>query len=253
LLSRLLTILALLILAASAFAAETPDANEEFAMANQFYEDRDFENAIRLYEGIIAQGGESAPLYFNLGNAYFKSGDLGHAIWNYMYARRLAPADEDIRANLEFAQQFTSVGMEGVQLNPVKTFMRSLVAEHTVTTLAWISTAFLFVVMVLMSLRYAFRKRSPALRGLLIGMLIMMHAAMALTSFKYRDDYLTERAVIIAEEAPVYTGPSENSDVELQGAPGLVIEILDEQDGFLQVLFENKRRGWIKPDLVAKI
>ena len=252
-LSHLLTGLVLLMLSAGAFAADSPDVHEEFAMANQFYEARDFESAIRMYEGIIAQGVESASLHFNLGNAHFKNGDLGYAVLNYMHARRLAPGDEDILANLEFAQRFTSVRMEGVQLNPIRTLMGSLVAEYNVTTLAWISTAFLILVTVLMSLRYVYRRRSSALRGVLIAMLIVMHVAMALTSFKYREDYLTERAVIIAEEAPVYTGPSENSDIELQGAPGLVIEILDHQDGFLQVLFENKRRGWIQQDLVAEI
>ncbi len=252
-LSRVFILLALLMVSVSAIAADGPDVNEEFVMANQFYEERDFESAIRMYEGIIAQGVESAPLYFNLGNAHFKSGDLGHAVQNYIYARRLAPADEDILANLEFAQRFTSVRMEGVQLNPIETFMSSLVAEYSVTTLAWLSTALLILVLTIMTLRYVYRRRNPALRGVLIALLIVMHAAMALTSFKYREDYLTERAVIIAEDAPVYTGPSENSDVELQGAPGLVIEILDHQDGFLQVIFENKRRGWIQQDLVAEI
>jgi hypothetical protein len=59
--------------------------------------------------------------------------------------------------------------------------------------------------------------------------------------------------VIVAEEAPVTTGPSPQSDLELQGAPGLIVEIVGETPDYYNVLFENKRRGWLKKDLVAEI
>jgi uncharacterized protein YgiM (DUF1202 family) len=59
--------------------------------------------------------------------------------------------------------------------------------------------------------------------------------------------------VLIAEDCPVTTGPSEQSDVELEGAPGLVVEVLDESGDYYNVLFENKRRGWIRKELVAVI
>ncbi|MBD3331836.1 hypothetical protein GF356_03210, partial [candidate division GN15 bacterium] len=49
------------------------------------------------------------------------------------------------------------------------------------------------------------------------------------------------------------TGPSEKSEIELQGAPGLVVEVLAEKDGFYNVQFENQRRGWIDKDLVAVV
>ena len=70
---------------------------------------------------------------------------------------------------------------------------------------------------------------------------------------KYDFDYLTTRAVIVAEDSVVRTGPSERSPKELDAAPGLVVEILDETSDFYNVLFENKRRGWVRKDLVAVI
>lgn len=249
----LTTILLLLTFSVAALATEMPVVDEEFVLANKFYEERDFASAIRLYDGILAQGVESAPLYFNLANAHFKNGDLGHAVLNYLRAQRLAPDDEAITANLEFARRFSSVQMEGVQLNPIKIFFQSLVGPYRLSTLAWLATGLFLAVMILMSLRYGFRVSGSGLRVSLVTLLIFMHGAMALTSFKYRNDYLTRRAVVVAEEAPVYTGPSENSDIELQSAPGLVVEVLEEDNGYFQVLFENKRRGWIHRDLVAEI
>lgn len=83
--------------------------------------------------------------------------------------------------------------------------------------------------------------------------LVLMVVSAGLTTFKYRHDYGTDRGIIIADESEVYTGPSEQSDVELEGAPGLVVEIIGQSNGFYNVLFENKRRGWIKKELVAEI
>ena len=72
--------LSVLLLAAILVAPPASAQSEEFAMANSFYEDKDFGSAIRLYHSILDRDLESATLHFNLANAYFKSGDLGHAV-----------------------------------------------------------------------------------------------------------------------------------------------------------------------------
>ncbi|MEA3297510.1 MAG: tetratricopeptide repeat protein, partial [candidate division Zixibacteria bacterium] len=63
--------------------------SDEFTSANSFYKEKDYESAVGMYNRILAQGVESAALYYNLGNACFKSGDLGHAILYYSRAKRL--------------------------------------------------------------------------------------------------------------------------------------------------------------------
>ena len=74
-----------------------------------------------------------------------------------------------------------------------------------------------------------------------------------MTTFKYRQDFLARRAVIVAEDSQVHTGPSDQSEIELDGAPGLIVQIVEESGDYYNVLFENKRRGWIHKDLVAEI
>lgn len=248
--SLVIIILLALLAPGAARAAETP---EEFQMANKFYEDKDYASAIRLYESVVNQGFESSAIYFNLGNAYFKSGDLGYATLYYMKAKRLSPGDEDIRQNLEFARQFARVQMEGVELNPINTLFSSLVGQYRLSFLAWVSSAFFVLLMLLLIVRWGLGLVNPGIRAGLILALILVVVSSGLTAFKYRQDYLTRRAVIVAEESPVLTGPSEQSDVELDGAPGLIVEILEESGNYYSVLFENKRRGWIKKELVAEI
>lgn len=242
-----------LLLALVALTSLAMAQDDEFAMANKFYEDKDFDSAIRLYESTLNQGYESAPLYFNLGNAYFKKGDLGHAILNYIKARRLDPTDDDIAHNLEFARRFSRIQMEGVQLNPIEAFLSSLVANYHLNSLAWISSLFFILFVGVLIVRYGLGFNSSLVRsGLVIGLILVVITS-GLTTFKYRHEYLTRRGVIVAEESTVYTGPSEQSDVELEGAPGLVVEILDENNDYYNVLFENKRRGWVKKSIIAEI
>ncbi|MFQ5499322.1 MAG: tetratricopeptide repeat protein [Candidatus Zixiibacteriota bacterium] len=226
---------------------------DEFEMANKFYEQRDYESAIRMYRSVLNQGVESAPLHFNLGNAYFKDGDLGRAVLYYMKARRLDPSDVDISHNLEFARRYSRVQMEGVKLNPVSSFFESVVAGYRLDVMAWVSSIFFVMVICLIAVMKALSLSSPVVRIFVVISLTLAVVASSLTTFKYRTDYLTRRAVIVAEEAPVFTGPSEQADQELDAAPGLIVEILGESDGFYNVLFENKRRGWLQKQLVAEI
>ena len=224
-----------------------------FEEGNTFYKNKEFDKAIGIYQQILEQKIESAPLYFNLGNAYFKNGDLGNAILYLMKAKRLAPDDPDIQHNLKFAGRFSSVQMEGVELNPVTAFMASLVDNYRLTVLAWLASLFFILFMVSLILRYGAGFNTAAIRLFVILSLLFLVISGGLTSFKYRYDYLTRRAVITADVSTVYTGASDKSDIELEGAPGLVVEILSESSEYYNVLFENKRRGWIKKELVAEI
>ncbi len=75
-----------------------------FEAANKLYEEGKYADAAASYERLLKGGQVSAALYFNLGNAAFKSSQIGRAIAAYRQAQRLAPRDPDVRANLQFAR-----------------------------------------------------------------------------------------------------------------------------------------------------
>jgi tetratricopeptide (TPR) repeat protein len=246
-------VLTLILAALPLYADDSAGQLDEFEMANRFYEKKDYASAIRMYESVLEQGKESAVLYFNLGNAYFKSGELGFAVLNYMKARRLDPGDDDIRHNLEFARRFSQVQMEGVQLNPINSFVLSIVEPYSFNTVAWVWSIVFVLLIVMLIVRFGMALTGPAVRAGMVVVVTLLVVSSSLAVFKYRHDYLTRWAVIVAEDSPVLTGPTEQSDVLLEGAPGLVVEIIEQSGPYYNVLFENKRRGWMKMDLVAEI
>lgn len=88
--------------AAPAASSNTPDK----ASADVAYQKGNYQEAIRLYNEVLKQG-VSADVYYNLGNAYYRSDNLTQAIIAYERARLLSPGDKDIRHNLDIARSKT--------------------------------------------------------------------------------------------------------------------------------------------------
>src|SRR5216110_3742515 len=79
-------------------------ADVEFAKANQEYAQSHFKEAISGYETLIRSGQWSANVFYDLGNAYFRTGDFGRAILNYKRALALEPHHPEAAANLQIAR-----------------------------------------------------------------------------------------------------------------------------------------------------
>ena len=78
------------------------------AEADKDYQENKFADAIEKYEAILASEGESADIYYNLGNSYYKNKNIAKAVLNYERALLMNPGDADIRFNLEMARSKTA-------------------------------------------------------------------------------------------------------------------------------------------------
>tara|TARA_B100000902_G_scaffold61635_1_gene68692 strand:- start:1202 stop:1945 length:744 start_codon:yes stop_codon:yes gene_type:complete len=116
--------------------------------ANAQYREGDFTTAIAGYEKAIDSGGKNSFLFYNLGNAYFEDKNIGKAILWYERARKLAPRDEDILANLRFARQVKK-DREPEDIGDIERLLANLFNFPTMNELSVIysiSWVFLFVV-----------------------------------------------------------------------------------------------------------
>ena len=86
--------------AQSADVPAAADAETLWTQANEAYLNSDYAGAVRLYESILDEGLFSMKLYYNLANAYFKTGEIGKSILFYKRALILSPSNDDIRHNL---------------------------------------------------------------------------------------------------------------------------------------------------------
>ncbi len=231
--------LALLLLARPVVGADDPTA--VFDRANALYEQGKFSEAAAAYEKILQAGRASSALYFNLGNALFKSGQLGRAIVNYRLAQRLAPRDPDIQANLQFARG--SVVGAGLRKEARWARWLRLATLNEVTGITvcavWVWLGFLTA-----GLRWPSWKRSlrtyTTAAGAGVGLLAMWLGVVVYERSR------SATAVVIARDAVVRYGPLEESQSAYTARDGLELAVLDEKNGWLQVADHNKRLGWLE-------
>jgi tetratricopeptide (TPR) repeat protein len=250
---RTLTALALLLLAASASlrpamavvdAGAVASPGSAFFAGNASYAAGDYAAAARSYEAILADGVESGAVLFNLGNAYFKSGETARAIANYMRAERLLPRDPDVAVNLAYAREVARV-----ETPPDPLWWRVLfaaayrLAGAELSALAalvwWLACGF-----------YAARLLRPA-QAIGWGRAAWLCGALAVYLFAalaYRNAHLElhDVAVVTADkETVVRFEPSDSGTQHFAAAPGTALTVTDRHEGWLQVSAADGRRGWI--------
>jgi len=229
------------------------NADSLFNSANGYYQNQDYDEALKIYLEIEQKNFESAPLYFNIGNCFFKKGELGYAILYYLRAQRLSPRDADIETNLEFARMFMPTRLEGIKINPVTAFLDMIVDSYTLNLIAWLASALFILLIIYLSVIMFLQWRGLIVRVSVYIMIFLVLVSSGLASYKYRTDYLTEKGVIVADETRILSGPGEDNDIEFVGVFGLTFKIEKETDDYYLVLFENKRKGWIKKGDVEKL
>lgn len=227
----------LLLLSVSTVAAQ-PAA--EFEAANKLFEQGKFSDAAAAYEKLLTNG-PTAALHFNLGNARFKSGQPGRAIFHYHHALRLAPRDPDSRGNLQFARR--SLGATGEE-----NLGQHLLRLHTLDEWAWLAGAGLGAWFLLLALGETLPARRAAFAGLTKSFGVLSLVLTALLGAAHWERSATRLAVVVVGEAPARPGPLAESKVAFTLRDGTEVAVLDSKDDWLHVRDAGLRAGWVRRD-----
>ncbi|MBF0594394.1 MAG: SH3 domain-containing protein [Candidatus Omnitrophica bacterium] len=236
-----------ILLTASAFAGHPEYL---FAQAVAKYQQADYSAAVELNERLLKETGvESAAVYFNLGNSYFKQSKLGPAMLNYLRAQRLAPRDADIKANLVFSrqavEQYESEKQQKEVSRWVAPFMSLSVGEFKwLTAFVWMLTGLIFL-----GLLYGGwpMKRVLLFTGASLVACIYVTAAFI--------SYLSDnhgRSVAI-KPADARFEPSEQATVYFKVPEGAEIKALHSNGDWLKVQRTDGRTGWVPSAAVGEI
>ena len=229
-------------LASTSGAAVDPSAL--FVRAGGLYSEGRYADAARKYEDVLASGVESANLHYNLGNAYFRAGDVGRAILSYERARRLAPRDPDVLANLAFARG------RGAEAEPRSLLSRILFPLGERMTTDWLFllgvvtwTAF-FVL--LAAARVVPSVRVGARRGAIAAGILTL---VLLTSALYRllTVELPPHVIVVSDRiATIRFEPSTSGAAHFEVKPGAFLRLVAEREGWAQVARSDGLRGWVE-------
>lgn len=209
--------------------------------------------ALEDWEAVRSSGAVSAQLYYNLGNAYYKTGEIGKAILWYERAAKLSPEDADVRYNLEFARASTQDRIDSVPEFFLRSWIRK--ASHALPGNVWaVLSLVLFAAALSLGLLFLLGSAAPARRtGFFCGIAALLLSVMCFgfAARQRSDRESASAAVVMRAVSSVKSSPSADASTDLFILhEGTKVEILDAVAGYTLIELADGRQGWIStPDI----
>ena len=243
--------LAILLLVGLPFAAEAqplayPDSLWNAGVAA--YTEGDYAQALRDWKDVQATGMMSRELYYNLGNAYFKTGEIAPAILWYERALRLDPSDADVRYNLEFARAQTQDKIDEVPEFFFEQWRHALCYLLPSNTWAVLSLVFFGITVALVLLFLLGSTSARRRTGFFTAIVTLLLALLGWDFARWQraEARRQDMAVVMRPVSSVKSSPSAESAKDLFILhEGTRVKVLDNVSGFSNIELADGRQGWI--------
>ena len=247
------TLILLLLATALNAAAQTPQ--QLMQRGNDAYAKGDFVAAAQAYNAVLDAGYESADLYYNLGNVYYRQEEYGLSILNYERALRLKPNFRDAKQNLDLADSKTEDQIAALPEIFLAQWAHSVVAWFSPTgwricTLILLTLLGTAVVLFLLSRDYAWRKGSLIGGIVTLVFLLLCIACTISASVRYNRH---NQAIVTAPMAVVKSSPEENSIDKLVLHEGTKVNIEETLGEWHKIQIADGNNGWLQTDEVTII
>lgn len=217
--------------------------------AETYYTAGEYEKAINSYEQIVDKGYEAWQLYYNLGNAYYKSNKLTQAIVNYERAKLLNPQNEDIEYNLELVKNRHVT--DKIDVLPelfIKSIGKDITSGLSSDTFAYISIGVFILVLIFVAIFFfsgkaGVKKISFALA--IIGIIVSI-STYSLSSSKKEMIETRKGAIVKTPSVTILSAPNENGTELFVIHEGLKVSINSQIDDWYEVKLSDGNMGWLK-------
>lgn len=228
-------------LTAAAFA-QTKEMTRFFLEGIDFYKAGKYSEASESFQKIADSGVKSGKLYYNLGNAYLKSGKLGPAILWYEKALRLIPHDPDLKFNHAYAVSKVKddKGEKSVNIFRILFFWKFLLDAALIR---WLALGFNALFCILVTARLLMRKKimkTPVILSLILSAVFTLTAL-----YHFYESAYIRRAVILPPEAVIRSGLSGKATELFRLHEGTTVRIEQEKEEYFRIYFSEGKIGWI--------
>ncbi len=220
------------------------------------YQESKFEDAIKIYESVLAEEGESADLYYNLGNCYYKTKNIAKAILNYERALLLKPGDADIRFNLDLARSKTVDQVMPATEVFIVTWAKSL--TNLMSEKAWGTTGIITFLLLLAGLAlYIFGNRILWKKIGFIGAVVFLIVCVCANFFaaEQKDKIVNRMGAIVTDPTiTVKSTPNESGTDLFVLHEGTKVYIEDNSmKGWKEIRLEDGKEGWLPTSSIEVI
>lgn len=248
---RIIFIFSVILAFSSSIKAETNSVKK----ANDLYAKGDYQAAANEYEEILLKDGVAPELYFNLGNAYYKSGEVGRSILNYERALRLDPTYDDAKTNLEMAQ--LKVVDNVVQIPPFFIKRWISIMMKLLTSNQWFVLSLILLILTLSSVLFFIFGYTLSYRKISFYAAVVLLSFTVLTGFfsgvrKYQMTNHTD-AIIMSGAVNVKSSPDKSGTDLFQLHEGTKVRIKSTLGNWTEIVLGNGSIGWVEDQNIEKI
>ena len=243
----LLALITLLFAATTATAAPAKvaitkvDADKEYAKGNYLQASKDYSDLLKV--------GESVELYYNLGNCYYRLGNITKSIIAYEKAHRLSPSDRDVTFNLEFVREKTIDKIERQEKNFFSAGYTMLQNLMDMNAWARLSIVAFFACLGMAMLFLLGRDEWMRKLGFYVALLsVFVFVFSTLFAWQQKHNFdARDRAVVVAPSASVKQTPSDSSADAVVVHEGTAVQIVDRtMSDWYSVKLDDGKEGWLK-------
>ena len=248
---KILLILIPLLIFASADARAFVQTEAEASMqnGNTLYQNGNYEGAVEAYEKVLDLGYESAALYYNLGNSYFRLNKLGRSILNYEKALKLEPGDEDVSYNLRIAQTRTVDKIQSVPKIFISEWWDFLVTGFSVA--GWGLILIIVYVLLILFVGIYFLTRSGRMQRFAfyfgsVNLAIVFFVLIVFIS-SYNREATSNYGILIEDTISAKQSPNIQSSDAFVIHEGVKFEIEETLNNWAKIRLADGKVGWL-PD-----
>jgi tetratricopeptide (TPR) repeat protein len=215
------------------------------------YESGDNALSIRLLEEEVSLGNRDAHVFYGLGNAYLKSGDVPRAVLNYERAKRAIPRDRDLVFNLARAKTLMKQQDPAVRAKWGADLIFKAAGKTTFRENVLLLTVLWYILSVFAVLRMFFRKLRPLFIAGCAAVAVLLIFEYAVFTVKATD--IRQGAVIVCAITDARLEPGADSQKLFPLYGGMKVRIKREEKGWAKVQRTDGKIGWIDGKSVEKI
>ncbi len=237
-------IIVIFVLVNSVFANQAESLMNE---ANQLYQNKQYEEAIVKYNSILDSNFESAALYYNLGNSYYRSGKIGFAILNYERGLKLDPSNEDLLYNLSIVKARASDKIKEVPKLFIVEWWELLISA--LSTTMWQIVVLLFYLLLLVSITlYFVTKSGTTQRFAILSSLLGLSGAILFSIILYANvqrETSTDFGVLTVNTISAKQSPNESSNDLFVIHEGLKVAVHESFGEWYKIKLSDGKVGWL--------
>lgn len=211
--------------------------------AKTAYDNGNYAKSIEFYENILSSEVTSSALHHNLGNAYYKTGDVGKAIFNYEKALLLDPSNEDALFNLKLAEKQKIDQFDAVPKVSWKSLLvkLNLLIPNALLSIISIMLLFLGALLFFQSKKQQLQNRRN--QSFLIVAIALLFSFISIQQKQAIES--TKNGIIVSDEANIFNEPNENGTLLFNLHAGTKLEVLKQDQDWVNVRTPNNEKGWV--------